>query len=242
MPRDGLWGMSLVLMSLVLMSLLSTVDSVQAQSLYVTDRLVVSLREQPQAGAGVKTFLKSDQPVEWLEDQGDYALVRTESGESGYVQSQYLTQTVPKARLISQLETRNQQLLEQIKVLETAQQDPDDADKDALQKTTRQLQSARQELADLTRALQRSEAALNKVTTDYQQLQENSGKVVEIVKERERLQQVGQTLQTRVTELEDERDALLKRGAIKWFFAGAGVLVLGWLIGKASSSRRRSSF
>ncbi|MDT8440344.1 MAG: TIGR04211 family SH3 domain-containing protein [Desulfuromonadales bacterium] len=213
-----------------------------AERLYVSDRLVVSLRVEPQANAAVVTFLRSDQPVQRLEEKGDFLRVRTAAGETGYVQRQYLTESVPKAETIRQLEARNRQLAERIAQLEKASSLSTGERQDALRETTRQLEEARRELTELAAALQRSDAEVQRVSDDYRQLRENSGRLVEIVAERDDLQQQLETLQASLSAVATERDELLKKGAIKWFLAGAAVLLFGWLIGKASASRRRSSW
>lgn len=228
-----------LLLILPLMAVLPA--AVLAERLYVSDRLVVSLRAQPQANGAVITYLRSDQPLQRLEEHGEFLRVRTESGETGYVQRQYLTDLVPKAETISQLEDRNRQLADRVAQLEKSESLTTAERQDALRDAARELEETRRELAERSAALKRSEAEVEQLRRDYRQLRENSGRVVEIVAERDDLQLQLQALQASLSAVETERDALLKKGAIRWFFAGAAVLLLGWLIGKASASRRRSS-
>ena len=59
--------------------------TVEAETRYISDQLVVSLREQPQKGAQLITYLKTGMAVEILEEDGEYIKVQTEAGEIGYI-------------------------------------------------------------------------------------------------------------------------------------------------------------
>ena len=67
-----------------------------AETRYVSDQLVVSLREQPQNGSQPIIYLRTDMSVEVLEELGEYIKARTKAGEVGYIQQKYLTTETPK--------------------------------------------------------------------------------------------------------------------------------------------------
>ena len=73
-------------------------------------------------------------------------------------------------------------------------------------------------------------------------MQKDAKNVVNISEERNQLREANQELTIAVTSLEDEVEGLAMTGIIKWFLAGGGVLLLGWIIGKLSGGRRRSRF
>jgi SH3 domain protein len=62
--------------------------------------------------------------------------------------------------------------------------------------------------------------------------------VVEIVEARDRLQKTNDQLSAEVSALTAENSDLMRTGALKWFLAGGGVFLLGWLIGKMSRKKQ----
>jgi len=228
----------LIFVCVVLLLLFAT--TVSAETLFVVDRVVVSLRKQPADNALVVGYLKTDQSVELLEDAGQYAKVRTDAGETGFVPHQYLTASEPKSVVISKLELERAQLFERLQELEKRVNRSGSESGKALQEANRQLLSVQQELAGARESLSKSNVEVRKLAKDYQTLKENSGNVAKLLSERDRLLKEKQQLVEKTAAVEAERDSLLKKGSIKWFLAGAGVLLVGWMIGKASGSRRRS--
>jgi len=70
---------------------------------YVTDILIVSLREGPGNEYSVVRTVKTDMAMEVIEEQGSFVKVRTESGEEGWISKQYLTINTPKSILMNNL-------------------------------------------------------------------------------------------------------------------------------------------
>ena len=57
----------------------------------------------------------------------------------------------------------------------------------------------------------------------------------------DQLRASNEELSSKLDLIEEEKFALQKSKSIRWFLAGAAVLFVGWIIGKSSRSRRRSS-
>ena len=74
-----------------------------AETMYVTDRLYLSLRTAPDPGQPSLTLLESDTRVDVLEVQGNWAKVLLEDGKTGWVMKRYLVTDVPKSIMIEQL-------------------------------------------------------------------------------------------------------------------------------------------
>jgi SH3 domain protein len=72
----------------------------------------------------------------------------------------------------------------------------------------------------------------------YNTLLEQAGNVVEIAAERDQLQQINKKMETDVTALREKNDKLAESRMIKWFLAGGGVFLFGWIIGKISRKKR----
>jgi SH3 domain protein len=88
---------------LILICLLYGQGNVLAETMYVTDRLQLSLRKSPDTGQPPVGLLPSDTKVEVLETEGKWAHVNLEDGRTGWVMKRYLVKDVPKPLIIEQL-------------------------------------------------------------------------------------------------------------------------------------------
>ena len=217
-----------------------TAGSALAETRYVSDQLIIAMRAAPDTDSTVVTTLKTDTPMDVLEDNGRFLKVRTESGQEGYVLSQYVTAALPQSLQLAQMKKERDALQQKVQRLETAQG-----------ATSSQLEQARRDQEALTKELQTKLSAteqelgttkrqLAAVTAKYEALQKDAREVVKITGERDQLQQQQETLNTELTRLREENNTLLRTGMIQWFLAGGGVFLLGWLIGKLSRKKRRS--
>ena len=225
----------------VFVSLLCNVTAAWAETRYISDQLVVSLREQPQNGSETIVYLKTDTPVEVLEVGEQYIHVKTTNGEVGYIQKSYLTEKTPKATVISRLTRENEGLKERVQELEKQYREAFSKGDEAQKKILSELEDARLQIAKLDKALLKSETELAERTQAYETLKKNAENIIDITAERDQLRLSHEELTTAVTNLDEERKELLKKETIQWFLTGAGVLFLGWVIGKFSRSRRKSS-
>ncbi len=88
----------------ILIMLLCSVSTCWAETRYVSDQLVVSLREKPNDSSAPVIYLKTDTAVEVLEEVGEFIKARTKEGEVGYIQERYLTAATPKPAIIEKLQ------------------------------------------------------------------------------------------------------------------------------------------
>lgn len=207
---------------LLLLLLLGMALPALAEQGYITDRLHITLRRGPGNEYKILKSLPSATPVEILERGERYLKVRLEDGEEGYVLTQYVSDEMPFVLVAERLRRERDRLGDRLKALEDKER--------ALQ-------------AELTAAggrLQRSESELRKTTEQFQVLQAGSEHVTEIMAERDRLRQENQDLQARLTVLKKDNARLLRTDIFRWFLAGAGVLWLGWLLGRRPPKRSRS--
>ncbi|SLM31000.1 hypothetical protein MTBBW1_260001 [Desulfamplus magnetovallimortis] len=96
-----------------------------------------------------------------------------------------------------------------------------------------------------TQKRETAESELQAVKDKYQTLMENSGNVLQLTEEIEKLKEENTNLSEGKSFLDifmtGGGDDVLKTAMIKWFLSGAGVLIAGWLIGRSFSggSRRK---
>lgn len=212
-----------------------------AETRYISDQLVVSLRAQPQDNAETIVYLKTDAPVEVLEAGEGYLKVKTANGEVGYIQKHYLTKDTPKAKIISSLTRDNQKLQERVEELEKRYSESFAKSDESLKKTLSDLDEARRRVDALEKDLQKSQADLTERSRAYDELSKNSKNIIKITAERDQLRSSHEELTAKVARLEEERDDQLKKETTQWFLAGAGVLFFGWILGKFSRAKRKRS-
>lgn len=107
-----------ILLFALLIPLWVPVGSAHADRRYVSDSLIVTLREAPTKGSMAIRKLRTDTPVEVLEESGRYLRVRTEEGEEGWVGKQYMSSEVPKPIIIEGLRKEIDRLKARIKEFE----------------------------------------------------------------------------------------------------------------------------
>jgi len=212
------------------------VSAARAEVIYVTDRLVVLLRSE-QGGGEKIAKLFSDAPLQLLEKSGRYLKVRTGDGQEGWVDEQYTTTEPPKQIVIASLEAEIKRLeanLTQVarergplgEQLEKSKREHAEQVKTLEDNLTR-LQGERDQLA----------ARLQEMEAAYKDIREKSGNAVETADQFKRLRAEYSQLEVQNKLFREENEALKKKTYLYWFAAGAGVLFLGWVIGRIPRRR-----
>ena len=111
--------LKVILLFALLIPLWVAVGSAHADRRYVSDRLIVTLREAPRKDGVALRKLGTGTPVEVLEESGRYLRVSTEEGEEGWVGKQYISSEVPKPIIIAGLRKEIDLLKARIKEFET---------------------------------------------------------------------------------------------------------------------------
>jgi len=217
-----------------------------AETIYVGDRLVIGIREIPEDAAPSIGTLKTDDAVERLEEADSFYKVRLGDGTEGYVKKQYMTDSRPKSMMIADLE---KQLAGQKKAVadlkasmsgsQSELQDKQAELQSSLSELKQQLVERDKQLTESNRALEATRKDLEKAQKDYQDLTQSAADVVNVVKAREELQKENDRLTDELNTMREDSVYLLTTFYIKWFLAGAGVMFVGWMIGRSARQKRR---
>ena len=209
--------------------LLFSAGSACADTRYVVDQLVITLR----AGMGnqykVITTLKTDASMEVLSDQDNYLYVRLADGTEGYVLQQYVTKKSPRSLIIKQLRNKAQILTDEL-----AHQT------ELANGATSEVESLSQKLDQTIKKSTNNEELLATSQAAFNDLQVKAENVVIIDTERLNLKQQLGEANAELDLLRQDNDAMLKTAMIKWFVAGGGVMFFGWVAGKFSRKKKRS--
>ncbi len=212
----------------VFIILLLAASTATAETRYVSDVLVVTVRSTNGDNYEVLETLITATPVEILEEDKTFVKVVTPKGTEGYIQKQYISKETPKVIRINQLQKENtalqQKLAEQQKHYQGNLAEAD-ANQTKTEELVAQLAQTRKDLA--------------KVSEDYKELLKNSENVLNLSTENEQLIEQSNTLNSELLILREENRNFHRSNMIQWFLAGGGVFFGGWLIGKISRKKQR---
>jgi SH3 domain protein len=202
-----------------------------AETRYVVDQLVITLRQGKSTEYKILKTLKTGTPVEVLEEGDTYLKVRTADGTEGYVLRQYITADPPSILLVNELKRKNSEL-------EKAKNDLQGQLEEVQAKYVREFSQSTQKIAALEHNLQQAVENESAITEKYSTLSAESENILQTTEERDALRRENGKLQSANKELQRKNEKISDTRMIKWFLAGGGVFFFGWLIGKISRKRR----
>ena len=191
------------------------------ENMYVTDVLKLTLRSGPSTEHKIFAVVESGQQIEMVEPGEDWSLVRIADGKEGYVLTRYLVPEATNNVRLAQLQTKHKTLMQQAATL--------------LEENTR----FRDENKKLKSTSDENENALKKMRIDYDKLKAGSAEYISL---KEKYKTVSGQLaeQTkRADTLDEELRAVEINQYIKWFLAGSGVLLAGFIVGYSARRQRR---
>lgn len=236
----------------------SVVPALFAETGYVSDMLILSLKEGAGRQYNTLRTLRSNTAVEILETTDKFLKVKTEEGDIGWVESQYITHEVPKTIII-------EQLTEKIALLEgknpaSANGQKESSDNRPENQIDKKADDGKINMEYMER-IKALEVALNTQIERNRalELQLKSNQKPPLTQDslskdsihEDNIEEEFQKENVEVTEDKDPSifssngnmvlpdDDVLKTAMIKWFCAGAAVLIAGWFIGRNFTGRRR---
>jgi len=193
-----------------------------AESMFITDTLEIVVRRGKGPEYKILAVARSNEKVEVLAVEGEYAKLRLKNGIEGWILGRYLTQDRPKPFVIKNLKKniaeykeKNKGLKKKLSVLEK--------DKSVLEATSASQQKNAASLVEELDELKRSCA-------DFIQLRDNH----------EKIQQELAINKRTISRLVQENDELRKNRNLKWFIAGASAILIGFIIGIVLQRSRQS--
>ena len=209
---------------LLLLAAVLVPAAVLAATTYVTDQVEITLRSGPGLDFKILRMVRTGTPLERLEDSEGWTHVRTPEGDDGWVVSRYLSDDPPKGPLLEAARQEVERLKGEVARLEKA-----------LKEATREGDRSAAQVRKLSRELK-------KVNKEYDAWKKANAGVIDLKEKAERLTAAHETALAELERLRSENRALTARERFYWFFSGAVVLLLGWLLGylyAASRSRAK---
>lgn len=224
--------------ALTLILVLLSPTLVYAEKVYVSDTLIVSLRDSASLSGNVISYLKSGDLLEVIEeDENGFVLVQTSSGEQGWIQEKYTINEKPKDLIIADLEVKITSLNNKLASAVAS----NSSLKTSLQNIKAKVVDKEKEAAQLQETIKDLEAAVKNVEKRYEDLKQKSQGVEEISSERDKLYDQLKAVDNEVALLRVKNAELVQTERILWFLAGFGVFIVGWIMGKVFRRSKRSS-
>ena len=211
-----------------------------AQTGYVSDMLLLTFRQGPGNTYTVKKTLTSNTPVVILEERNGFYKVELASKETGWVDKKFIIFTLPKTVIISQLKQENKNLADKIKIMQSNTENLQGKLSSVNQDYSQVKLQLEASLKTAVNEKNKTENLLSESKKKYSTLTQQSKNIQGIIKENKILKKENQTLSDELEIITKKSKTLFKTGMIKWFLTGAGVLLLGWIIGKSVSSKRQN--
>ena len=110
MKNTGIMKSNLIFLFLLLIIPVGFVVAAHADTQYVSDMLVLTIRDNPDIDANILGYLKTADPVEVLETGNRFMRIRTKEGLEGWVQKNFISTGKPKSIIIKEMKNEISQL------------------------------------------------------------------------------------------------------------------------------------
>jgi SH3 domain protein len=200
------------------------VTAAHGETMYVTDVVQVMVRTGPDLEHKIISMPKSGTPLDVLEVVDEWSRVRLPSQKEGWMLSQFLVPGPPTKGLVAELKSQNEALTIRSRKLSE--------ENTRLKEERKELTNALSKRTETAKSLEQSYNTLKEEYKEFLSLKASYGKAAKELAAKKK----------QLAELEKELETLRKGQTLHWFLGGAGVILVGFVIGFVSRrSRRRTS-
>jgi len=193
--------------------------------MYVAPRNELPVRTGQGFRYRIIAILRDGTKVTVLKTEGDWAYIKLQNGKEGWVLKRYLSSEIPLRQQIVSLQKQNKELSSKLLTAQNA------------------LSDLKNKFNNILTQNKMLKTKLDYISNAYNQLKHDAANVISLKKAYEAAQKELQQAKQQIVVLETQNSHLRNSDRIKWFLAGAAVLLIGWLIGliMGRGRRRRSS-
>jgi len=210
-----------------------------AQTGYVSDMLLLTFRQGPGKSYAVTKTLKSNTILNVLEEIAGFFKVELQSGETGWVDKKFIVFTPPKAVLLEQMTRKNAELENKIIQLKNKITALNQKLGSTESENAEKINSLQTELKSITLEKDKLSQQVAATRAKYSTLVSQSRNIQKIIRENKTLHKENEALSKELDQLKQKNKNLFKTAMIKWFLAGVGVLLAGWIMGSSVSRKKR---
>ncbi|MBW1892141.1 MAG: TIGR04211 family SH3 domain-containing protein [Deltaproteobacteria bacterium] len=195
------------------------VSTANAETMYVSNIIKITLRTGPGTDHRVVKMLESGQKVEVLYQEEDWSQVRLLDGKDGWLLTRFISPEKPSGMLLKSLTGEHNVLLKET---------------NSVREENSKL---KKENNRLSVEFESTKKNLDKITDEYNALKKESADFLGL---KSKYQKVKTNL-TQQTEKAIDMEKQLIQNNIKFFLLGSGVLLIGFVIGFSTKRQRRRS-
>jgi SH3 domain protein len=205
--------------SVLLLCLFSA--SVYGETMYVSDILKLTLRTGPSIENKIIAVIESGQVMEVMKSGQEWSQVQLPNGKEGWVLSRYLTTTETNNIKLERLEDKHKNLM--IQAAELLEEN----------------NTLKEENKRFSTDFKTNQQQLAKIQDDYDALKAEAAEFLTLKTNYERAASELAEQTEKAKQLEEQLSSLEMNTYIKWFLAGSGVLIIGFIIGFSTKRQRR---
>ena len=227
----------LLIFAIILTVLIKPVFS---ETRYVSDKLIISVRDGPNQDDHVLGYIKTGTAVDVLEEKERYLRIKTEDGLEGWVKTQYIISEKANGRIIEDLRNEINDLNKKIKFSKNEQGSLSDKLLVTKQIYEVRIRELEQEVKINQKNNEKAKNELIGLNKKYKKLLGNSENTDELIRKLKKSNKLDSKLKTEINNLKKENQNSLKSSIIQPFLAGAGVFFVGFILGVLA--RRKKSY
>jgi SH3 domain protein len=210
------FGVSGVLLMLCLFA-----TTIQAETMYISDNLRITLRSGPSNENKILAVLESGQIVDVVEKGDEWSQVKMANGKEGWALSRYLTPEPTHRLKLERLQSKHKNLVAQAATL--------------MEENSR----LKAENKEFKTEFETTQKQLQKTSTEFETLKSEASEYVALKANYEHAASQLAEQTEKAQKLEEQVTKMEMNYAIKWFLAGSAVLIVGFLIGFSTKRQRR---
>ena len=196
-------------------------NAAHAETMYVSDILKLTVRTGKGQDYKIISVIQSGQTVDVLQPEDKWALVRLNDGKEGWVLTRYLTSKITNNVKLQWLQKKHKTLTVQAAAL--------------LEENTK----LKREKKEIDSSLEKADKSVEELNKSYNTLKTESADYIKLKSKFQKTASQLAEYAEKSGRLEKELTKLEFRQTIRWLLTGAGVLLLGFLMGFSSRSQRR---
>lgn len=194
-----------------------------AETKYVTENLEITLRRGPGTEYKITHMIKAGTPMTVLEETEEWTRVQLDDDKDGWVLTRFLQSKIPDSITLKKLQKTYSALKNEA---------------DALKEENRALMEKSEMLAAELSQRQNEFGTLN---TTYETLKNESADFLELQANHEKVVAELSKTKEKIGQLESELSSVYNDKRMNWVLVGAGVLLIGIIIGFITKPQRRRS-